>query len=317
VTPPRADDASAVSAAAAHALFERAGAARWGLTFERFLVRLDEAGHRRGAADDTTPDGVFATTHADDLGLAIACAEGLDAAWEHFILTFRPELYRAARVMTDDATGRELADSLYADLFGQPGPNGERRSLFRYYHGRAKLTTWLRSVLAQRHVDLVRARKRTIPLDADDAAPDTHLPAAAPVDPAVAEAMSAAALAVTAALAALGVDDRRRLAGYYVHGLKLAAIGRMFDESEATASRKLERVRQTLRRAIEAALAEGGMQASEVDDWAVVARSAWDTTLAEVLGVAPPHTTGPHADGPEVGSAQDTALPPFKGMRTP
>ena len=49
--------------------------------------------------------------------------------------------------LRDLGTGRELADSLYADLFGLDTRDGERRSLFRYYHGRAKLTTWLRSVL--------------------------------------------------------------------------------------------------------------------------------------------------------------------------
>ena len=71
--------------------------------------------------------------------------------------------------------------------------------------------------------------------------------------------MRVAAEAVTAALAVLGGDERVRLAYYYAHGLTLAQAGRLFGESEATASRKLERARKALRAAIESALAARGL----------------------------------------------------------
>lgn len=292
-----------VSDGAIDALFARSDAARWGLTREAFATGIREACRKRLGVDGAVDDGLVAALHAEDVGLAIACAEGHAAAWDHFVLTYRPELYRAARAMTDDSTGRELADSLYADLYGWPDANGVRKSLFRYYHGTAKLTTWLRSVLAQRHVDVVRARKRTSSLDDDVERPaEERLTAPIAPDPAVAGSMRLAALAVTAALATLAWDDRRRLAYYYVHGLKLAAIGATFSESEATASRKLERARQTLRRAIEAALASHGLRPEDVDDWVAVSRRAWDATLADALAVPAPQETGP---------------PPFKGKRMP
>lgn len=280
-----------VSAAAIDALFARADAARWDVSRDAFAgaVRRAVASIAGASADAARVDAIVASLHAADLALTLACAAGHGAAWDHFVLTFRPELYRAARAMTDDATGRELADSLYADLFGLTTRDGERRSLFRYYHGRAKLSTWLRSVLAQRHVDVVRARKRTTSLDDDAEHPAEERLAAAPAtDPATAASMRLAALAVTAALALLTWDDRRRLACYYVYGMKLLAIGRAFDESEATASRKLERARQTLRAGIEAELAARGVSSREVDDWAAVARQAWDAALADALGVPPP-----------------------------
>ena len=70
----------------------------------------------------------------------------------------------------NDARAEELADSLYAELYGIRSASGERRkSLFEYFHGRSKLSTWLRAVLAQRHVDLLRADRGTISLDS---APD-------------------------------------------------------------------------------------------------------------------------------------------------
>lgn len=294
-----------VSPATLDTLYAEAGAARWQVSPEAFAAAVAHAVARVGAAaggESIDADTAARTLHVRDLALAMACAAGHGEAWDHFVMTFRPELYRAARAMTDEATGRELADSLYADLFGLTERDGERRSLFRYYHGRAKLGTWLRSVLAQRHVDLVRSRRRTASLDDDAERPvDDRLAAPAAIDPATRGAMRVAALAVTAALGTLAMDDRRRLAYYYVHGLKLMAIGRLFDESEATASRKLERARQALGAAIDAELSARRLSRADVDDWAAVAREAWEGALAEALGVDRPQDPGPSA---------------FKGKRT-
>lgn len=294
--------APAVSASAIDRLFAQADAGRWGVTAERFAEAARQAVAKLAPGGGAAAETAVASLHARDLALALACADGHDAAWEHFVLTYRPEIYRAARMMTDDATGRELADSLYADLFGLAERDGVRRSLFRYYHGRAKLSTWLRSVLAQRHVDLVRARRRLTSLDDPEHPADTRLPAPPAVDPARAGALRVAAEAVTAALAALTGDERVRLAYYYAHGLTLVQAGRLFGESEATASRKLERARRALRGAIESALAARGLALGDVDDWAEVARDAWDAALADALGVPAPQEAGP---------------PPFKGRRTP
>lgn len=297
-----ASSTPAVSAAAIDRLFAQSEAERWQVSRDQFAEAVCRAAEKIAPGGGAAADAGVASLHARDLALAIACAAGHEAAWDHFVLTFRPELYRAARAMTDDATGRELADSLYADLFGLGSSDGPRRSLFRYYHGRAKLSTWLRSVLAQRHIDVVRARTRLTTIDDPERPVDAHLPPQPPADAARAEAMRGAARAVTAALAALDGADRVRLAYYYVHGLTLAQAGRLFGESEATASRKLERVRRQLQTAIRDALAPQGLAPADVTDWAEVARSAWDGALAEALGVPAPQDTGP---------------PSFRGKRTP
>src|SRR5206468_3028178 len=111
--------------------------------------------------------------YADDLVLASACAAGDDVAWERFIREYRPVLYRAADALDSTGRAREIADALYADLYGLKERGGERQSLFRYYHGRSSLATWLRAVLAQRYVDRVRADRRVEPLpdDAEIASP--------------------------------------------------------------------------------------------------------------------------------------------------
>jgi RNA polymerase sigma-70 factor len=300
--------APAASDAALARLMARAGASRWGVAPEILADAVGRAVGKRFADAGTAASVVDAfvdSLHAEDLALACACSCGSSDAWDHFVTTYRPELYRAARAMSDDATGRELADSLYADLFGLTEIDGVRASLFRYYHGRAKLSTWLRSVLAQRRVDLARTSRRMTSLDDSDHAAEQTLPAAAPVDAARADIMREAAAAVTAAVGKLERPDRLRLACYYVHDLTLAQIGRMAGEHEATVSRKLDRTRKALRAAIEAALRERGVALADVDSWAEVAREAWDAALAEALGVAS-----------QVAS-QGPPVPPFKEVGEP
>ncbi|HWF85924.1 MAG TPA: hypothetical protein VG222_13790, partial [Vicinamibacterales bacterium] len=112
------------------------------------------------------------SVYADDLELARQCAAGDERAWERFVLEYRPVLYRAADALAPGGGARDLADALYADLYGMQERDGERRSLFRYFQGRSSLATWLRAVLAQRYVDRVRAERRLVPLpDHDDGGP--------------------------------------------------------------------------------------------------------------------------------------------------
>jgi DNA-directed RNA polymerase specialized sigma24 family protein len=115
--------------------------------------------------------------HVEDLALARRCAAGDENAWERFVLEYRPVLYRAADALDPSGGAREVADSLYAELYGLEVRGGERRSLLQYFHGRSSLATWLRAVLAQRYVDRIRAGRRFESLsdevDAQPAAPQT------------------------------------------------------------------------------------------------------------------------------------------------
>src|SRR5882724_5846521 len=159
-------------------LHAEAKGARWGLTRNRFAEALRRSaekrygGARAGAAEVET---YLKSLHLEDLALACECGEGLEAAWEFFIKHFRQELRAAARAILrasgagDEIRAEELADSLYAELYGvSPTGSGRRKSLFEYFHGRSKLSTWLRAVLAQRHVDLLRKNWRTVSLEAEE-----------------------------------------------------------------------------------------------------------------------------------------------------
>src|SRR5215475_10123344 len=105
-----------------------------------------------------------------DLELARLCADGDERAWERFVREYRPLLYRAADALDHTQGARDIADLLYADLYGIKTRDGERQSLFRYYQGRSSLATWLRAVLAQRYVDRVRGLRKMAAPPAEDAA---------------------------------------------------------------------------------------------------------------------------------------------------
>jgi RNA polymerase sigma-70 factor, ECF subfamily len=246
-------------------LFQKAAAVReWNLTLVDFTLILERSArhHFQNSEPEIEDIRVYLDSlHVADLALACACRAGNAAAWEHFMAQFRPELYRAARAIAGEAQGRELADSLYAELYGLQTREGERRSLFEYFYGRSKLATWLRAILAQRHVDEWRRSRKTESLDEDESAqtmpnkPRSSAANSVP-DPDRERYLALLQAAMKDALASLEPRQRLHLAYYYVDGLTLAQIGRLLGEHEATVSRKLERVRRELRRRIDAALRE-------------------------------------------------------------
>jgi RNA polymerase sigma-70 factor, ECF subfamily len=247
------------------ALVERlhrdAGAERWDLPIAPFASALEASVDRARPAD---VEGYVRGLHLEDLALACACASGNERAWEHFVRELRPVLYRAADALRPGG-GRDLADSLYADLYGLQERDGERRSLFRYFHGRSSLATWLRAVLSQRLVDAVRVERRLDPLTDEDAESARTLPAvqsfADPDRPRYAALMQ---LALKAALAALSARDRLRVACYYAQELTLAETGRILKEHEATVSRQLAKSRRTIRAEVDRYLrAAGGLNADQ------------------------------------------------------
>lgn len=245
-------------------LYRKADAARWGLAPAAFTEALTASVSRAytGADPDARAlEKYAAALHVADLALARACADGHSGAWDHFVLELRPALYRAADALDASGRARELADELYAELYGLDEGSGERRSLLRYFHGRSSLTTWLRAVLAQRHVDAQRAARRIAPLPDDDVA---AAPAGVPHDPDRARLVPLVVQALHAAVLRLSARDRLRLRSYHVARMTLAAIGRITGEHEATVSRHLSRTRRALRADVERALHGAGLTDAQI-----------------------------------------------------
>jgi len=154
-------------------LYDRSGARQWALSARDFAAALARSAARRfaGAAPAAAEVGRYLESlRLEDLALACACAHGSEPAWERFVRDFRPILLRMASRGQQADRGRDVADSLYAELYGLDERGGTRRSLFDYFHGRSTLAGWLQAVVAQRLVDRARASRRFEPLPEDESA---------------------------------------------------------------------------------------------------------------------------------------------------
>jgi RNA polymerase sigma-70 factor (ECF subfamily) len=189
-----------------------------------------------------------------DLVLARACAAGNERAWERFVAMYRQPLVRAAIAITRSETlGQELADQLYAELFGLTTRDGERRCPLASYRGRGSLVGWLRTTLAQRHVDHHRRSHREQPLEEYDAPAEKGEEQPAPGQ------LSMLEKAVERAFDSCEAEDRLLLSAYYLDGRTLLEIARVLHVHEATVSRKLKRVYDELRKEILRNLQRSGM----------------------------------------------------------
>jgi RNA polymerase sigma factor (sigma-70 family) len=251
-----------------NSLYAHSTSATWQLTRAQFVSAIERSVGQRFAgctADQAQLEEYLETLHIDDLVLATACMQGSEPAWEHFIAGYRGYLRAVAGAITKGSRfggdAQELADSLFAELFGLiDGRRGEA-SLFRYFHGRSSLKTWLRTVLAQRHIDGLRRTRRLESLEREDGEEEKLLPTQiTPVstpDPHRGRYLRRFVLALNDCLAALGPEDQKRLELYYAREKTLAEIGRLLGEHESSSSRHLERTRRELRTKVENCLRTG------------------------------------------------------------
>ena len=248
-------------------LYKRAKGDTWQLPQDVFAEALRGSATRVLGDEDTRTGDLehrLAALHLEDLALACACAVGNEAAWEHFVREQRPHLYRAADAIDPTGNARDLADALYADLYGFQDGEGNRKSLFRYFHGRSSLATWLRAVLAQRHVDRLRTVRRLEPLPEDESVADSRTAPDDP-DPERPRYLMLIRCALGLAVSRLDPRDRLRLGCYYGQSLTLAETGRLVGEHEATASRNLARTRKAIREDVENQLrSEAGLNEAQV-----------------------------------------------------
>ena len=217
--------------------------------------------HSLPAGDRRERARLLSNLRWEDLLLARACARGYEQAWAQFVVLYRRKLQDAALGITKEvSSARELADSLYADLFGTAlKSNGERVCKLASYMGRGSVEGWFRTVLAQAYVDRFRSQRRFIsideyverPADTHAQAPGVHLPGSGE--------QAQMAQAVDGALANLDSEERFLLAAYYLDGRTLAQMGQLLRVHESTVSRRLEKVIGALRKQIIKNLARAGV----------------------------------------------------------
>jgi RNA polymerase sigma-70 factor (ECF subfamily) len=289
-------------------LYEKSGNS--GLSREQFGVILSEVAAKYLPAEASARQTaeLYASLRVEELALARACAAGHERAWEVFMARYREKLYDiAAYIAKESSAARELADSLYADLYGTTTRDGQRISKLASYTGRGSLEGWLRTVMAQEFVNRFRRQRRLVSLDEENedgaqfAATDPE-PAVA-VDPRV-------ETATDEALSRLAPEDRFLLASHYLDGRTLAEIARTLTVHESTVSRKIDKLAKSLRKQILAALERKGMsrrQAEEALDVDVrdmrlnirdrVAQETASQTFSDKKGEVRASDVGPRASG--------------------
>lgn len=263
-------------------LYAETDAAAIGWTLEDFAAMIAAAAERRPA--DMQAETYVRSLHCGELALARGCAHGFAAAWQRFVETYRAPLRQAAIAITQSvALGEEMADSLYAELFGLRTREGERQSPLLSYSGRGSLMGWLRTTLAQRHVDRFRRTRREAPLDKEYVAPQ-EVPAVEVQELAPLEA------AVRATLRTLAAEERFLLAAYFLDGRTLLEIARLLHVHEATVSRKLKRLLESVRKQLLRDLERRGLSRAAARETLGTDPRDLDVSLQKILqkGADPP-----------------------------
>jgi RNA polymerase sigma-70 factor (ECF subfamily) len=246
-------------------LWRACDAASWGLAreeFDRILLASGTAwnfGLPEGARATRQQQAAFLRgLRLSDLVLARACACGNERAWERFVELYRQPLVRAAIAITGSETlGRDLADQLYAELYGLTESNQERRCPLASYRGRGSLLGWLRTTLAQRHADHLRRTRRLMSLE--DTIEEFDAPAPDPAPEPPARELSLLQRAIEEALGKREPEDRFLLAAYYLDGQTLKQIAGVLCVHEATVSRKLRRAIDEVRKQVLNNLQDSGL----------------------------------------------------------
>jgi RNA polymerase sigma-70 factor, ECF subfamily len=280
-------------------LYEKSRGQEFGLTREAFAHILQEVRKKYlpdGASQAETV-ALYSSLRVEELVLARACAAGEERAWQAFVMGYREKLYEIATyIAKESSASHELADSIYADLYGIRERGGERLSKLASYMGRGSLEGWLRTVIAQEYINSYRRRRRLVSLD-EEAEQGVQFVAAAPpparaVDPRL-------TAATDEALAELSPEDRFVLASYYLDSRTLAQIARILRVHESTISRKLDKLAAWLRRRILAGLGQRGMSRRQAKEALEVDVRDLEINVRTVLqGTADPPFFDKKAEGP-------------------
>jgi RNA polymerase sigma-70 factor len=181
---------------------------------------------------------------ANDLFMAIACANGSERAWWEFDQQHRAYLERVARhLASSDANAQDVVDTVYVELYGTRVIDGERVSKFATYSGRGSLRGWLRTVIWHSLVDLHRTSHDEVSLDEmteNVGEGYTHASFAEPslggesemLDHLTRERYRKATLAaIENAFAGLDDHEKLLLLYYHVENLKLREIAKLVEAS--------------------------------------------------------------------------------------
>lgn len=201
--------------------------------------------------------------NADDLCLIAACERGDESAWEDLVKNFDSTVKSAARSISKNSDDAEdLANSIWAELHGlRKDESGNLRRKISYYSGKGSLGGWLRAVVNQLAIDEFRKQSKFVQIEenrefenlANENEDGLVIPTHETPEQIFSEKQSRKDVAesLKEAIATLEAEDKLLIKLYYFDNLNLKTIGATLGFHEATASRKLVRVQNDLRKSTE------------------------------------------------------------------
>ena len=209
-------------------------------------------------SDSADVDQFLEQIQAEDLFLALACANGNERAWWEFDQNHRSYLERVARHLAKtEVDAQEVIDTVYVELYGTRVVDGERVSKFATYSGRGSLRGWLRTVIWHSLVDLHRASHDEVSLDemtenVGEGMAHASFAEAAPggedemIDHIAKERYRKATVsAIETAFASLDDHEKLLLLFYHVENLKLREIARLVENEGSPLRGWFQRKSQT------------------------------------------------------------------------
>jgi RNA polymerase sigma-70 factor (ECF subfamily) len=224
-----------------------------------------------GAIDDL--ERVF----AEDLYLACAAGHGEGNAIATLDRDLLPRVTGAIlRVNRDPDFVADAGQALRVDLLV---PDGGRAGILRYA-GLGPLVAWLRVVATRTATRVIREDARYVTLDTGgESAPDKGS-----ADPELRflkeEGAEQVERALVRTLAALGDRDRTLLRLYFVEGMSLAALGRVYHVHQTTMVRRVQALRAALLAEIKRELA---LDSAELESRLALVESRLDMHLERHL----------------------------------
>jgi len=235
-------------------IFERCveNAPNFGVRKDCFKASIHKAAQKyliAGSSEPVTESEIkqfIEQIQADDLFMALACANGNERSWWEFDQQHRAYLERVARHLAKtEVDAQEVIDSVYVELYGTRVVDGERVSKFATYSGRGSMRGWLRTVIWHSLVDLHRAGHDELSLDemteniGEGAAHATFLQPAQGGEAEMVDKIardryrSATVESIESAFSGLEDHEKLLLLYYHVENLKLREIARLV-ENEAS-----------------------------------------------------------------------------------
>lgn len=218
--------------------------------------------------------------HPAELILARRAAAGDARAIRAFELHVGPEIERAARRLGGDAAFvDEVRQAVRVRLLVSDGDEAPRLASYR---GAGPLRAWVRVTATRVGLNLKRGGLDLAPADVledlADREPDPELRHLKTLYRAEFRE------ALEAAIRALPDRSRALLRLTYVNGLRLAAIGRLYDVHESTASRWLKKATEQVASGARSRLIERlAISGTEVDSVARLVQSGLELSIARIL----------------------------------